>query len=484
MERRHKVIVLIFFLFTVAVSTLMHLEHFPKDLVSIHVWRQTQTQSNIDNFYEEDMNILNPRRNDRGDGDGIFRMEFPLMQWSVALLYHIFGQSILVTRLFVFFCGIMAMAGIYLFLKNLLNDRVSALAGAWAMTFSPSFYYHSINPMPDVMALALGIWGLAMFARYTRSPRRSDLLLSSFLLALATLVKLPFVLFYAFPVGWFMFVNRNSEPALRRLKTVVVYCLLLIFPLAWYSWVIPGWNGNPVVKGILQDSEANRRWLEYMINLLVSTFPELILNYGSLLFFFSGFYFLYRKKPWRSRYIKPLFLMAVALAAYGIYEGSLFGKIHDYYLFLYFPLLFLTVGFGAGKLFRSGRTAKIIALILLAILPVTCWLRMEVRWDTDSPGFNRDLLVFKEELRNAVPSTDLVVAGNDVSHYIFFYYIDKKGWAFEQDWITPEQLKEMINKGARWLYTDSDRVKSGKEFQSIIGEPVKQFGSVSIYKLQ
>ena len=71
------------------ISLIMHFNHFTKDLIGVHVWRQTQTQSTINNFYQEDFNILNPKRNDRGDGEGIFRMEFPLMQWCVAFLYKI-----------------------------------------------------------------------------------------------------------------------------------------------------------------------------------------------------------------------------------------------------------------------------------------------------------------------------------------------------------------------------------------------------------
>jgi len=47
-------------MFSIALINLtMHFEHFSKDLMSNHVWRQTQTKSTIINFYEEDMNILN-----------------------------------------------------------------------------------------------------------------------------------------------------------------------------------------------------------------------------------------------------------------------------------------------------------------------------------------------------------------------------------------------------------------------------------------
>ena len=45
---------------------------------------------------------------------------------------------------------------------------------------------------------------------------------------------------------------------------------------------------------------------------------------------------------------------------------------------------------------------------------------MKERWSPENPGFNKDLLTYKNELRNAVPKDALVVAGNDKSHFIPF----------------------------------------------------------------
>src|SRR5690606_23252253 len=121
------------------ISTLMHLKHFSKDLMSIHVWRQTQTQSTIINYYEEDMNIFNPRRNDRGDSEGIFRMEFPLMQWLVACQYKLFGNHLIISRISMFLIGLLSILGIYKLLDVLFQKTILSLIGAWAFNFSPSF---------------------------------------------------------------------------------------------------------------------------------------------------------------------------------------------------------------------------------------------------------------------------------------------------------------------------------------------------------
>ena len=61
---------ILFFLIPL-LSLFMHFHVFKLDLIGYHVWRQTQTQSNVENFYNEDFNILNPRINSRGDGNGI-----------------------------------------------------------------------------------------------------------------------------------------------------------------------------------------------------------------------------------------------------------------------------------------------------------------------------------------------------------------------------------------------------------------------------
>jgi len=60
-------------------SIVLHYKIFTLDLQGIHVWRQTQTQINIQNFYRHDNNILNPRHNNFSWGDNIQRMEFPIM---------------------------------------------------------------------------------------------------------------------------------------------------------------------------------------------------------------------------------------------------------------------------------------------------------------------------------------------------------------------------------------------------------------------
>ena len=469
----------------VVISSLMHLKHFSKDLMSIHVWRQTQTQSTINNFYEEDMNIFNPRRNDRGDSDGIFRMEFPLMQWLVACQYKIFGYHLIITRIFMFLIGLLSILGIYKLLDSLFHKTILSVIGAWAFNFSPSFYYHTINPLPDNFALCCSIWGLTLFFIWYNNKKTKYLIFSALLLSIGALCKLPFIIYYIVPLVYFVAlvikIGFNKKVFFQSLGAFS----FSVLPITWYLFVIPKWHGNVIVKGMLNNNDSIIKLLDYFQHNLISTLPELLINYGSLIFFLAGFYFLFKKKSFRN----PKFILLVSLSIltlmYYLFEANAIAKIHDYYLFPFYPLLFILVAYGAYNLYNSKiKFYRYLTVFLFLLLPITCYFRMQGRWNTDSPGFNKDLLLFKTELQDAIPKDALVVAGNDESHFIFFYYINKKGWGFDNDKLTPEMLNSMIEKGAEYLFTDSNVILNRSNIVTFLDKLILERGTIKIYSLK
>jgi len=469
----------------VIISFIMHYKHLSKDIISIHSWRQTQTQSTINNFYEEDMNILNPRRNDRGSGDGIFRMEFPLMQWVVAGSYYVFGKSILVTRLFMFGIGLLSVLGMYKLLLILFKKELLAIIGAWAFNFSPSFFYYTINPLPDNLALCCAIWGLVLFFKWTDSNKSTQLILCGILLSIGALCKLPFIIYFIVPAVYLLRNIFRTQQYRNNLIQGLLVFIPLILPLLWYITVIPKWEGNGIVNGMFDNSINFSILLDYLIHNLISTLPELLLNYGSVLFFIAGFYFLFKKKAFRNSHILLIIALSFSALAYFLFEINMIAKIHDYYLFPFYPLLFMLVGYGAFNIYTMEKKSfKVITICLLCALPITCYIRMYERWVPESPGFNRDLLEYKSELREIIPNDALVIIGNDVSRYISFYYIDKKGWGFDNDNLTPDKLKTMIDNGAEFLYSDSRKVDSNELITPHLDELILKKGSIKVFRLK
>jgi len=465
------------------ISLVMHYNHFSKDIISFHAWRQTQTQTNIINFYEGDMNILNPQRNERANGNGIYRMEFPLMQWSVACLYKVFGNHIIITRVCMFVIGLFSILGLYFLLMALFHNRMLALIGAWTFSFSPSFYYYIINPLPDNFALCCSIWGMAFFLGWYRDKRFYYLVLSGIFLCVGTLSKLPFVLYYAVPFTYFLISAYQEGISKLLIGRVLVLFSFLIIPTVWYISAIPHWHGNGIVLGIIDNTFSMLTLLDYFQHNLFSTLPELLINYGSLLFFLAGFYFLYKNKAYKNALFLPIVVWSIAVLSYFIFEINMIERVHDYYLFPFYPLIFILVSYGAYHFFSIQHSfTKGLTIVLLLILPLTCYLRMKDRWNLDEPGFSKDLLVYKEDLRNAVPKNALVVVGNDDSPSIYFYHLDKKGWYFNQDRLTVKQLEKMVKQGAQYLYSDSRLVD--KKVSPLLDSLIIERGSFKVYRLK
>ena len=468
---------------TILLSFLMHFHVFTVDLVGYHVWRQTQTQNNIENFYKEDFNILHPRTNDRGNGDGIVRLEFPIMQWVFACFYKLFGDHLIISRILSFIIGIFSMLGIFSLLKNIFQSTAIALIGAWTFNFSPIFYYYTMNPLPDNFALCCSIWGLGFFFRWISEKKYSQIIFSGIFFSLAALAKPPFILFLSAPIIYFFWERKKIK---KYILPVSILAACIAFPVVWYIKIIPTMQTNPVIYGIAGEKKSSLfDILDILQFNLVSTLPELLINYGAVFFFLAGFYFVYKNRDYKKHFFRIFLTLSIAILLYFFFEMNLIAKVHDYYLFPFLPLIFITVSYGCFHLLNSENKFLVrFSYFLLLILPLTAFIRADTRWKTADPGFNPDFLIYKNELRNAVPNNELCIAGNDESKNIFLYYINKKGWAFENNEIDSAKLKTMIDQGAKYLYSDARETDEKNEIKYFLDSLIMQKGTIRIYSLK
>ncbi len=461
----------------IALSLIMHAGIFKKDLLGLHVWRQTQTQNTTLSFAEEDINILNPRKNERGAGDGIFRMEFPLSQWIIALPVRVLGHDVFISRLFNYFFGLLSLLALICLFKWYRLPAGVKIAGAVLFLFTPVIYYYMVNPLPDNLALCLATWGVYFGVRFNSSKQTIDAFVSALFITVATLVKLPFVFYFILP-----------GILVLKHKPKIIYLLIItaVPAFLWYWWVIPDWEGNGIVSGILNMThEQKADYWGYTLYHLRSTLPELLLGYPALLFFGTGLIQLvkYHKKSW---HLKLAFLLVITtLALLMLFEMNMIEKVHDYYFLPFVPLLVLISVVGAKKWLDSGRFVRVrqlVAILCLMGLILSTGFRIQARWER--PGFNTDLLTHKQELRQIVPDDALVLVGNDPSHHIFLYYIHKKGWAFENNWTNEHKIMEMMQQGCAYLYCDSRHVDQNPRIIELFGTKLASFGTINVYKLR
>ncbi|MGB0368022.1 MAG: ArnT family glycosyltransferase [Flavobacteriales bacterium] len=459
----------------------LHWNVWNSDILGIHAWRQTQTMSVVENFVQEDMNILNPRINPRGSGDGIFRMEFPLMQWIFAWGYKLFGSKLIVARILSFLISLFSILGFYKYLRTWNLDQTKSALGAWCFAWSPVLFFYAVNPLPDNLALCFAIWSLVFLKRHSQTSSAKSLFGFAVFLSLATAVKLPFILFGAGYIP--MFMQRLKSGKLKESITQTGVLLLIMTPaLAWYAWVIPQWTNTALIGGVgVENSFDFSSAISTIWGTIHSTLPELFINFGSVLFFLFGMgLFLTKRRKWASLNSELAILAFVIL--YFLYEVNMIGMEHDYYLFPFLPFIFLCVTAGIGKvIYHQQKWLAYLGLIALIILPLTAYLRICERWS--GSGTSKALVEHKHELQNLIPENALVVAGNDASTHIVLYHLNRKGWTFEQDWLFPESLKTQIEEGAEFLFINSNRVETTSTLKELTQEPIFEKDGLTVYPL-
>ncbi len=464
----------------VVLSFVLHLPVLPRDLYGIHAWRQTQTQTVINNFAREDWNLFRPRYNAPADGPRIVRMEVPLMQWAFAGVERTVGGGVRGSRLLTFVLFALSVLGMYRLGLALFGRNVPALLCAWGFLWSPVLFYYCVCPLPDNAALCSGVWMLAYTLKFLGSGRPVHMAAAALFLGLATAMKLPFVVLGAAIIPALF---ARTIPGRLRLFTAGLCVLALLPAAAWYAWVIPTWTGNGVVGGVLSHGMGSAEVQRILSHYFISAGPELFINYGALLPFFAGTFRAIRRRVWRTRAGAALLCSLAGAAAYVVYELPLIGVEHDYYLFPLLPFVFLLVGYGGEWcLQRVPVAVKWLVAAGFLVLPLTAALRCQSRFSLADPGIPRSLFSSKAALQTFIPPHTRVVVLGDPSSFIVLYHLNRKGWAYPRGGLSAADLALHVAAGATALVVVEDAALPA-ELSTALRGPVFHHDDLRIYTL-
>ena len=299
------------------ISFFQHSDFLSLDIQGIHNWRQSATMWNIRNFTRHDANILNPRQSAfNGRKDNIERLEFPIMQWSIGMIQRVVGEKIEVVRISVFVIGIFTIVGMLFIVNFITGDWRTGLLTAVFFQYGPVFYYYTINPLPDTIALCSSVWYIFFIIQYYQFKRKTKYLVAaSIFLCLATLAKLPYLMLSVISIYFFIKDIRQIGFDRKSLSPAIFQSIGIIPAIAWYAWVMPTWAYSGVLVGIFEEglfTERNGLILDYQINHM---FPRLLLHPPIWLFIILGLILLIIKSKkfklqWMYSYMGITFLFS------------------------------------------------------------------------------------------------------------------------------------------------------------------------------
>lgn len=454
----------------VVVSLAMRWHHFDDEIAGYHAWRQCHTQTVTLNFALGNHNILNPTVNTfKANGSHIERYEFPLMQWLFSWPHKITGMHPWPSRALTFVLSVVTLGAFFSLCKNLGLGTLTASASTWLVAFSPLMYYYGINPLPDNMAL---MWGMMALALAAARPNTHTLVVALLCIALATAVKLPFIVLAPALLPSLLTLWRDQP---KNALVAIAIAVVLFAPVAtWYAIAIPQWANNPVLHGGWQNGGDTLEILKYVWLMML---PEMLLNYAAVPLFLLGIWAFFKydgaKKPWAILCSAPFVL------AYYVFELHAIGKAHDYYLMPFIPLLFVTVA--AGIEFISPQIGRWIWLPL-AVAPVTCYLKAEGRWKPT--GLSAVMVEHQEQLRQMLPPDAVCIVGNDVSQRIMPYHLQRACFVFWDSTIPAEFWQTFRSNGATHLVTTNSIVCDQPWVQQAIGDTLIISEKLCAYQLK
>ncbi len=429
---------------------------------SMHQGAQADRASVAYTFYTDGMDFFHPRVLETRANDGICGMEFPVINYSAAILYKIFGVHDYLYRglmLLICFLGMFAAFRISGFFIQKTLHRLVLVFGCFV---SPLFIFYSANYVPDPAALSLSLWAWYYFFRFYFGIRPKNAIWKFILfITIAGLIKVTFLLPIFIIIGIWILQRTRIIALNPGIPLEVPTAALLLLPLlpvtAWYYYAgrLTEQMRNP---HFLQSIKPAKNIPDFIENTryAFNTWQESIylpnMLYGVLLAGLLLFIFRRSQAP----LIAWLFLFNLLgfVAIFVLFNFQF--RYHDYYFISLFPTLFFAFIFFQQIFIENRRfflgVVPIAALLLFYLLPVkNVFHAMDIQKEKYKEGsyYNqtplegtRFFISEADSINSYIPPGQRIFVAFDPQPDISLYLLKRKGVRIEKDY--PPDVARMI----------------------------------------
>lgn len=347
-----------------------------------HQWRQSDCLSIATNYLHEGMHFLEPKTHWQGNGDGGAVSEMPLINYSVAYLWKLFGKSEGIYRMFNY---IIFITGIFILFKSLLrrtNDTWLSFFLVSLLLTSPLLVYYSFNFLSDVPALIMAVISFCFLLKAHDDDKKWPAYVAVLTGTLAALLKASDGILIVLMVLLFLLeitgLNKKMgiRPIFKSLWLPLLFLLISVFCiLSWYSFAK---DYNAIHKselflvGILPIWEMDSSAILANLTSLLSDKFSIFHNRPMLfLFFMVNVYIWFHFRSLDGILKLSYCLTGVFFITYILLFFKVFDN-HDYYLInlMIFPVInFYCVGqILQKKKYKMGLNKWMITAVLLVVL--------------------------------------------------------------------------------------------------------------------
>jgi hypothetical protein len=461
-------------IFFVSFVSLAWWYNYPTELTmrphSVHRWRQCDGAQIAINYYNVSMNFFEPRLSICNGNDGKMVSEFPVIYYTAACLYKIFGPHEYFLRLIsltIFFAGLYFL---YKTISLLLDDELYALVFSLMLFTSAVVIDYAFNFLPDVPALSFTFIGYYFFLSFIKYGESKHLFYAATFFAFAGTLKITSLLgYFAIAAMLVTIIIAGKETTITKkfAASKITCCVFFILPVitaaAWIAYVKYYNNTNsnfyfttslrPIWEGdFYQVRDVFRRldwqWLRaYMYRDFLHTLP----------FVFVLCFLIAVKKN-----IALKWWLFYSLVFCTLYFFSFFLQFfhHDYYVvcMMFLPIavcvvLMKQVKERFPKMFHSPATKSALVILLIVMAYHGHRINMEREAEVNTENFHEYWNIEPQLEMAGISKTDKIISIGDETSGVSLYFMNRRGWTqlMIPNPVPVKYIEECRSKGAKYL---------------------------------
>ncbi|HEX8515016.1 MAG TPA: glycosyltransferase family 39 protein [Bacteroidia bacterium] len=195
-DTRNKISIPLLVIFLVVSSIILYystIDLFPS---FIHAWTQSDRYAIALRFLDNGFDIFHPATFNLQTVEGITRVDLPLNEFIVALIMKLAGSMApAIFRIYTLVISIAGLVFLYLLAKKICRSEIKAWMVVCFAFFSPVYIYYQAGFIPSIPSIACVFAGYYFFFSYKESSLRKHLYFAVAFLLIASLMRLPFVIF-------------------------------------------------------------------------------------------------------------------------------------------------------------------------------------------------------------------------------------------------------------------------------------------------
>lgn len=492
--------------------------------MSVHQWRQCDCLSITLNYFKEDRSFLNPSVcwiGEKGTGETV--SEFPIIYYTVAQLWKIFGQHEYIFRGLVVLILFTSLFLLFRTFERFLNNSFWAIGIVMLLFTSPILVYYGNNFLADVPGLSVAIIGWFYFMKFYQHEKNKYLFIAMAFFLLGGLIKVSSLISFISIAGVFLletFLNFKVGEG-RKIFTnpkvqFIPFVIVVITIVSWYKFAMlynEEHNKDIFLTGILPIWQYSHDRVIYVWNvfrhkIIYCYYNKLMLHF--ILICFATCLVFYKKT---NKFLLTVnIIMAIGVVLFLILWYDVL-DIHDYYLtnLLIFAVISLFNFFIVCKnvnLLRSRIFALIFAVFLIYNVfyaaafnssryfspsenTIYSWVLKkewldELRWQHWNYGNHIKAFETIEPYNRSlgIKRTDFVISIPDQSINISLYLMDQKGFTdYGYGLRGEEKINRLIKMGAKYLFINDSSLYKEEWIQPFIKNKIGTYQNIDIYYL-